>query len=216
MQNPSISQFRTVLLNFYIFRPSDFSAQIQDYVSFIQELSANINSKYFDFLAICSSVLIVSEDHLEIKIDQLFTWIDLNLDNDVSFEEFYLALSSYETGLSYLGGFQPISSKYIKSVAQVWFSICGFGREMEASKGRRSVQDNAAVLSPEDSVGKVKFFEFCTNRQQGARKLLEAYAAAQVKVDTKEGLQEFIPTVPSSSLEIQVTGNCLPLPRLLL
>jgi hypothetical protein len=146
----------------------------------------------------------VSEDHLEIKIDQLFTWIDLNLDNDVSFEEFYLALSSYETGLSYLGGFQPISSKYIKSVAQVWFSICGFGREIETSKSRRSGKD--ASPSAGEAVGKVKFFEFCTNRQQGARKLLEAYAAAQVKVETKGGLQEFGPTLPSSSLEIQVTG----------
>jgi hypothetical protein len=163
----------------------------------MMELSSSINSKYFDFLAICSSVLMISEDHLEVKIDQLFTWIDLNLDNDVSFEEFYLALSSYETGLSYLGGYQPISSKYIKSVAQVWFSICGFGREMD--RGRRPSTDSSG-----ESVGKVKFFEFCTNRQQGARKLLEAYSAAVVKPDKTGALQEFGP-LPVNK-EIEATG----------
>jgi hypothetical protein len=180
-------------------RPNDFNVQIKEYLDFIQELSSPTNSKYLDFLAICSSVLMVSEDHLEVKIDQLFTWIDLNLDNDVSFEEFYLALSSYETGLSYLGGYQPISSKYIKSVAQVWFSICGFGREMD-SRGRGPATDTSG-----ESVGKVKFFEFCTNRQQGARKLLEAYGTAVVKSDKTGSLQEFGP-LPLDR-EVEVTGQ---------
>lgn len=180
------------------FRPPDFVKQIQEYIEFIQELSATINSKYFDFLAVCSSVLMISEDHLELKIDQLFTWIDLNLDNDVSFEEFYLALSSYETGLSYLTGHAPVSSKYMKAVAQVWFSICGFGRE-DSLKSRIPVAD-----SPSESIGKIKFFEFCTNRQQGARKIIEAFGSASVRADTTGKLQDFGPDL--GNREVQVTG----------
>ncbi len=132
--------------------------------------------KLIDFLAVCSSILIVSEDNLEMKIDMLFTWIDLNADHDISFEELFLGLTSYEKGLSYLRGIPPTSTKYIRAVAQLWFSICGFGREVETSSG--------------SIVGKIKFFEFCTNRQQSVRKLLEAFASAKVKVDKTGEIQE--------------------------
>jgi Ca2+-binding EF-hand superfamily protein len=165
-------------------------AEIAEYVEFILELSAQ--PKVIDFLAVCSSTLIVSDDHLEAKLDMLFQWLDLNIDGDINCEELYIGLSSFEKGLSYALGQAPTSEKYLEIVAQQWFSLFGTGRE---------------DIQGEEKVGKIMFLEFSTNRQQAVRKIIEAFVQAKVTVDKTGDIQEI--TTKSLTLK-EPTGLLFP------
>jgi hypothetical protein len=93
---------------------------------------------------------------------------DMDMDRDISFEEFYISLVSFERGLSYAMGLKPCSEQYLRGVASQWFSVCGFGRETEPQKGAK--------------LGRQKFIEFCTNRHYSVRLLLEGFASATFPV----------------------------------
>ena len=88
----------------------------------------------------------------------------MDMDKDISFEEFYVSLVSFERGLAYAMGIKPCSEEYLRGVASQWFSVCGFGRESDTLKGNK--------------LGKQKFFDFCTNRHYSVRLLLEGYASS--------------------------------------
>mmetsp|Transcript_9925 Transcript_9925/g.14948 ORF Transcript_9925/g.14948 Transcript_9925/m.14948 type:complete len:2471 (-) Transcript_9925:176-7588(-) len=158
--------------------------EIQEYIAFVQE-TTEPKLKVLDFLAICSSILICSDDHLGTKIDTLFMWIDLNMHNNITLDELYIGVASFERGLSYALGHSPVNEKYLRAVSQQWFSMCGTGRDIDNVPG--------ALLE------KSKFVEFCENRQQAVRRLLEAFASARVMVDKTGDLQEVATSAKLSS-----------------
>ena len=182
-----------VCLIFCSYDKDTFQSEIKDYIEFIQEIMEPTSCKILDFLSVCSSVLILSEDHLDSKIDMIFSWIDLNLDNDISFEELYLGTCSFEIGLSLAMGRRPIGEKYVRLVSQQWFSLSGSGREA----------DNI----PGGTLTKGKFFDFCTNRQQIVRRLLEYFAVAKVKVDSSGDLQEVATAIKLTSPSLNEPGG---------
>lgn len=137
---------------------------IKDYIDNICDLNEQGDAQVVDFMAVCSSVLLLSSDSLEEKIEKLFSWIDMDMDNDISIDEFYISIVSFERGLSYALGRKPCSEEYLFGVAKQWFSVCGFGRENETVKGAK--------------LGKEKFFDFCTNRHYSVRLLFECFGAA--------------------------------------
>jgi hypothetical protein len=143
------------------------------------------NSKVLDFLSICGSIMILSNDHLDTKIDMIFSWLDLNMDNDISVDELYLGLSSFEVGMSFALGKHPVPEKYIRLVAQQWFSLSGSGRDADNMPGA--------------TLNKGKFYDFCTNRQQAVRRLLEYFVMAKVKEDKNGDLQEVAMALKLSS-----------------
>lgn len=137
------------------------------------------NSKYMDFITVFTSVLLISDDHLEEKIDKLFELTDFNDDGNIQLDELYLTMTSVERGLSYILGESPSSSKYIYAAAKKFFSLSEMGREAES-------------LDVHAQLGKKKFFEFCTNRQHSVRRLLELFGSARLQKSQVGELQEVV------------------------
>jgi hypothetical protein len=80
---------------------------VKSYVELVQEMSETDQAKVIDVMAVISSVLLLSKTPIEMKIDQLFLWITLS-DQRVGFgfEDFLVALTSFERGLSHALGQQ--------------------------------------------------------------------------------------------------------------
>eukprot|EP01035_Chromulina_nebulosa_P008644 gene8644-11709_t len=77
--------------------------------------AANKLVKALDFMAVISSVLLLSDSvNIESKVDQLFDWIVLGSkdgfdEENMTFDEFYLAMTSFEKGLSHALGKRSMS-----------------------------------------------------------------------------------------------------------
>lgn len=148
-----------------------------------------------DFISVFTSVLLISEDHLEEKIDKLFELTDFNDDGRISLEELYLTITSVDRGLSYILGDSPSSAKYIYAASKKFFSLSELGRESE-------------TCDPHSQLGKKKFFEFCTNRQHTVRRLMELFGNAHIKKDTNGELQEVVTAEKLSCPSLdEPTGN---------
>lgn len=159
-------------------------AAISDYVSLVQQLSEKDTSKTFDIMAVCSSLLLLSNNYtLEIKIDQLFAWIALHPEKtEFNFEDFLIAMSSFERGLSHAFGKNACSEAFVKEVAGQWMVMA------DPSNKQGLADANSRVNSK-------SFFDFCLNRQYIVRKLLETLAAMDVLEDKNLELQEVTDTV---------------------
>lgn len=174
---------------------SDYiKAAIHDYCDFVIELStldteievqqkSKLQSQvstsiYFDFMGVVSSVLLLSDVHLETKIDFLFLWIDLQMNNLISFDEMYIAVCSFEKGLAHSLGLRAADEKYIKLVVKQWCSYFGIDRDDKKKS--------------DDKLGRVQFFDFCTNRQHIVRRLLDKFSVSLVNVDRSGELNEFV------------------------
>jgi len=162
----------------------DLKAEIKDYLEFVKERNSLGNedisqSKYMDFVTVFTSVLLISDDHLEEKIDQLFGLTDFNDDGNIQLDELYLTVTSVERGLSYILGESPSSSKYVYAAAKKFFTLSEMGRESEA-------------VDSDTQIGKKKFFEFCTNRQHSVRRLLELFGNAKMQKNTVGDLHEVV------------------------
>lgn len=98
---------------------SDIEEAINKYLLLIGELSGSDTSpKTFDFMAIVSSVLFLAAMPIEYKIDKLYEWITLKEDaSSFDFDEFFVALSSFERGLSHAMGHKSFSEEAIKNVS---------------------------------------------------------------------------------------------------
>ena len=180
----------------------DVKAEIEDYLEFVKERNSLGNedtshSKYLDFVTVFTSVLLISEDHLEEKIDKLFELTDFNNDGNISLDELYLTITSIDRGLSYILGDSPSSAKYIFAVSKRYFSLSEMGRESEA-------------FDSNTQMGLNKFFEFCTNRQHTVRRLLEFFGNAKVQKNQIGDLQEVVTAekLMCPSLD-EPTGNAL-------
>jgi hypothetical protein len=163
---------------------ADTKTEIKDYLEFVKERNSLGNedtshSKYMDFITVFTSVLLISSDHLEEKIDKLFELTDFNADGNISLEELYLTITSIDRGLSYILGDSPSSAKYILAVSKKYFSLSEMGRETDA-------------IDSHTQMGSKKFFEFCTNRQHTVRRLLEFFGNANVQKNNIGELQEVV------------------------
>lgn len=100
-------------------READVEDCIQKYLELVSELSENdMSPKTFDFMAILSSVLFLAPRTIEDKIDQIFEWVTLNDSSDsFDFNEFYVALSSFERGLSHAMGKKSFNEETVKQVS---------------------------------------------------------------------------------------------------
>jgi len=144
----------------------------------VPENNAISNAKSIDFMALLSSVLLLNDTiNIETKVDQLFEWIvlqdsgaDYSMDEDhreMRFDEFYLAMTSFEKGLSHALGKHSLSTSpsssatnYVKLVTGQWMSLADPHHKGSADATTRISRKN--------------FFDFCTNRQHVVRRLLEA------------------------------------------
>lgn len=126
-----------------------------------------------------TSILLLSEDHLEEKIDKLFELTDFNGDGNIQLDELYLTVTSVDRGLCYILGHSPSSSKYLNAASKKLFTLSEMGRESE-------------TLDTNTQMGKKKFFEFCTNRQHSVRRLLEMFGSASMQKNKVGELQEVV------------------------
>jgi WD40 repeat protein len=158
------------------------NASVKAYVDLIRDLSEQGDLlQAVDFMAVCSSALLLSSTSLKDKIDTLFSWMDMDMAGSISMEQFYISNVSFERGLSYSTGTKPCSEEYLLGVSKQWFSVIGSGRENETVKGK---------------IGKEKFTDFCTNRHYAVRVLLEAFSVAPFpEVAVGEKLSQLVPTV---------------------
>ena len=136
-------------------------------------------SKFLDFISIYTSILLISQDSLTIKIEKLFELTDFNGDGNISLDELYITITSVERGLSYILGHFPSSAKYLYAVSKKFFTLSELGRESEK-------------LEKDSTLGEKKFFEFCTNRQHVVRRLLELFGNANVQKNQVGELQEVV------------------------
>lgn len=155
---------------------------IKEYIDLIRDISDQGEVQAVDFMAVCSSVLLLSSISLKEKIETLFSWMDMEMTKEISMDQFYISNVSFERGLSYATGNKPCSEEYLYGVSKQWFAVCSSGRETDAVRGTK--------------IGKDKFKDFCTNRHYAVRVLLEAFAAAPFpEVAVGEKLSQLVVTV---------------------
>ncbi|RYH20674.1 hypothetical protein EON65_22795 [archaeon] len=156
--------------------------EVKEYVALLVELSDKDTSKTMDFMAVCSSVLFLSDYPIESKVDILFQWITLNPElRDFSFEDFVIAICSFERGLSHALGKTASSEAFIKDVSTQWFAL--------ADPAHKGVADSQTRISD------TAFFDFCMNRQHVVRKLLESFSNLFVVEDKNTELNEVVDTL---------------------
>ena len=161
---------------------SSVAAEVKAYITLIEELSSGDLLKTIDFMSLCSSVLFLSEISIETKADQLFSWIALDPESSAfSFDDFFVAMRSFERGLSHAMGHTPCSESFVKGVATQWMALAD-----PQKKGSTDAQTR---------VSNNHFFDFCTNRQHVVRRLLEALATVPVQENENAGAKEVTDTV---------------------
>ena len=155
---------------------------IKDFIMLVEELSVGDMSKTIDFMSLCSSILFLSEVSIEVKADQFFSWIALDPTiSAFNFDDFFVAMKSFERGLSHAMGVPSCSEAFVRSVATQWMAL--------ADVQHKGSTDSHTRISSNH------FFEFCTNRQHVVRRLLEALAAMPLQQDQHADAQEVTDTV---------------------
>ena len=82
---------------------AEIQAAISSYLELTKELNGSLAPNVIDFMALCSSVLLLNSTSIEAKVDQLFEWITIGDGNDCfSFEDLFVALNSFEKGTYFL------------------------------------------------------------------------------------------------------------------
>jgi hypothetical protein len=172
-------------------------SEVDEYVELLNELGAKESSKAIDFMSLCSSVMLLNLGPIEKKIDQLFLWITLSSssnavsDESFSFDDLFLALISFERGLSHAMGKPCCSESYVRQVTAAWMSLAD---PQHRDFTRDVLLPNSAtgsVLSS-SSISSKQFFDFATNRQHSVRRLLEALSTSFLESDKGNELQEVV------------------------
>jgi hypothetical protein len=133
---------------------------VKSYLTLVEELSHQGSS--IDVMSLCSSALLLSRVPIEIKADLLFSWILLDPEASAySFDDFFLAMKSFERGLSHAMGHAHSSEGFVKGVATQWLALAD-------PQHRGSADTHTRISAPH-------FFEFCTNRQHVVRYVLSNY-----------------------------------------
>lgn len=73
---------------------------IRSYVELLKELNGTSSASAVDFMSLCSSILLLSNVPIEVKVDKLFEWITMGEGEDsFSFDDFFVAINSFERGI---------------------------------------------------------------------------------------------------------------------
>jgi len=178
-------------------------SQIDQYIELVKELSEPLY-KYIDFMSVLSSIMFLSDLQIENKIDTIFSYIALgkatSYYQSFTFDDFLIALGSFEAGLSYAMGKRPNSEAYIKDVAKQWMAIArgpgaGAGAGIgptSPSRGGGGAAGSFPFHEQEEEFSHSQLFELCTNRQHSVRRLLEIIGAAQENKTDKGELHEAV------------------------
>lgn len=154
---------------------------VKNYITLVGELSEKDIGSSIDFMAVCSSVLLLGEDTIESKADQLYSWIVLRHVEEFNYEEFVVAMASFDRGVSHALGKPACSEAFIRSVATQWMAL--------ADPKHKGSTDALTRISASN------FFDFCTNRQHVVRRMLEALSTSQIVSDNNLEVQEVTETV---------------------
>lgn len=172
-------------------------SEVDEYIGLLDELGEKESSKAIDFMSLCSSAMLLNLGSIEKKIDQLFLWITLSMSETVgpgdsfSFDDLFLALISFERGLSHAMGKPCCSESYIREVTAAWMS--------KADPQHRDFTRD--ILLPNSATGSIlsstlisskQFFDFASNRQHSVRRLLEALSTSFLESDKGNELQEVV------------------------
>jgi WD40 repeat protein len=119
-----------------------------------------------DFMAVCSSVLLLNDAPLEMKLDRLFEWITMGEKEYIEFNDMWVAVTSFERGLSNAMGEKECTEAFCKDVADKYMKLA------DPRKSGKIYQKD--------------FFDFCMNRRYSVRRFLESLGNASVKVPKAE------------------------------
>lgn len=142
---------------------------ISGYLNLISQLSEkDASPKTIDFMSILSASMFLNNDiSLEDKIDKLFFWVTLeDHAEDFKFDQFFIAITSFERGLSHCMGERCCSETFVRNTASQWLALAD-----PLHKGSADINT---------SISNKNFFDFCTNRQHVVRRLLETLSTSAV------------------------------------
>ncbi len=174
----------------------ELDREIASYIELVEELSRKDlgNSKVVDFMAMCSSSLLLTPNTIEFKIDWLYLWITMTPNADVfDFKQFIVAMRSFERGLSHAMGTSAYSEEAVRNVARDWFAL--------ADPNHKGVSDDQCTITSDD------FFDFCSNRQHVVRRLLESLGISEAKHDSNRDIQEAVLVHSEGIFDRKPTGG---------
>jgi WD40 repeat protein len=175
--------------------------EIKEYLELINEICEKDHVKSIDFMAVVSSILLLNPIPIEIKIDSLFQFIQLNpMTREFNFEDFLVALTSFEKGISFALNKRSCSEAYMKDISSQWFTLADpLHRNLSLSNVSNNNSNNLAssvtFLNDQTAINNHSFFEFCTNRQLIVRRVIEGLAALDLQDNKNTNLQEVSDTL---------------------
>jgi len=168
-------------------------AEIALYIELLEELSEkdfDKKPKVVDFMALCSSTLLLADYPIEFKIEWLHQWITMSQASaSFDFKMFFVAMRSFERGLSSAFGKASYTEESVRAVARDWFAL--------ADPNHRGVADEKLALTADD------FFDFCSNRQHVVRRLLESLSLSEAVRDTNRDIEEAVVNVAEKALLLE-------------
>lgn len=179
----------------------EVEAEVKDYLEVVGEICEKDHVKSIDFMAVVSSILLLNPIPIEIKIDQLFQFIQLNpSSHEFGFDDFLVALTSFEKGISYALNKRSCSESYMKDIASQWITLADpLHRNISISNSlanaNASAYSNSSSINDQILITNQAFFEFCTNRQHVVRRLLESLAILEIIENKNMSLQEVSDTL---------------------
>jgi WD40 repeat protein len=184
---------------------AEVNSAIKDYLELLTDTmriqqapdAANGEKNKIDFMAVVSSFLLLNPIPIEGKIEQLYNFITLNPSSlGFTFEEFLIAIASFEKGISLAFFRKPCNEFFLKDVASQWFTLADPLHRNTNSFNLLS--NNLKSTSAHDSqplISSQLFFDFCTNRQHVVRRLIEALAGVDLYDHKNIVLTEVIDTL---------------------
>ena len=164
---------------------SSTDAEIALFIELLEELSEKDfgkNAKVVDFMALCSSTLLLADNPIEYKIEWLYQWITMSQNcASFDFKMFFVAMRSFERGLSYAFGKASYTEESVRAVTRDWFAL--------ADPNHRGAADEGLSISADN------FFDFCSNRQHVVRRLLESLSLSEAVHDTSRDIEEAVVNV---------------------
>ena len=144
-------------------------ADIDAYIELVKEVSHIKEGPVpIDFMSLCSSVLLLSDSPLEMKLDRLFEWITMGEKEYIEFNEMWMAMTSFERGLSNAMGEKESTEGFCKDTADKYVKLA------DPRKSGKIYQKD--------------FFDFCMNRRFHVRRFLEALGSSTIKVPKVESV----------------------------
>jgi hypothetical protein len=135
---------------------SEIQADVNSYMELLKELNGK-SVAFIDFMTLCSSVMFLSQDPIEVKIDKLFEWITMGIEEFFQFDELLIAVNSFEKGLSSAMGKPGCSEDFSRAIAIEYMTLA---------------DPSYTVTNKDTKITQKQFFEVCTSRQEYVRRLV--------------------------------------------